>query len=220
MKRAKKPSKPRPRASSRAPLNRLVLFVKEPRMGRVKGRLAEAIGGTAALKFYRGTLAETMRLARDRRWRTAIAVTPDRTATRARLRGLVSRRHEIVPQGRGDIGRRMARAFSRFKPEPTIIVGSDIPGLKPGHIARAFQRLREADVVLGPAGDGGFWLVGLRRGDAAARLFSGVRWSSAHALSDVRARLPRTARVAAVEMLEDVDDGASYRRWRQAMARG
>jgi len=188
-------------------------------MGSVKRRLAAGIGDGAALKFYRGILVATVRLSRDRRWQTVIALTPDRAAARARLRGIVGRKREAVPQGSGDLGRRMAKAMTRFVPQPTIIVGSDIPGLQPEHIARAFRALRAADAVFGPARDGGFWLVGLRNARAAARLFSNVRWSSAHALSDVRAKLPKSARVAAVEMLEDVDDAAGYRRWREAARR-
>ena len=219
----KRPKKIEPvmsrRASSRQPQNRLVLFLKEPRMGRVKRRLAETIGDAAALKFYREIAAATLRLSRDRRWRTTLALTPDRAARKSSLRGIMGRRCETVPQGTGDLGRRMARALMRYRGQPTLIVGTDIPGLEPGHIVRAFRALRGADAVFGPAVDGGFWLVGMRRPQSAARVFSNVRWSSAHALSDVRAKLPRGARVAAVEMMVDVDDGASYRRWRETMRR-
>jgi rSAM/selenodomain-associated transferase 1 len=220
MKRPKKPRKPAPRkASSRAPVNRLVIFVKEPRMGSVKRRLAAAIGAGEALRFYRRSLGVALNLARDPRWRTAVAVAPDRAA-RLRARGIATRKFEIMPQGSGDLGARMARAFARFKPQPTVVIGSDIPDIRPGMIVAAFRRLRAADAVFGPARDGGFWLVGLRSRVAAPRLFSNVRWSSAHAFSDVRRNFPRHARVAAVEMLEDVDDGASYRRWREAARRG
>lgn len=207
------------RALSRGFQNRLVLFMKEPRMGRVKRRLADSIGDMAALKAYREIAAEALRLSRDRRWRTTLALTPDRAIRRPNLRGIMTRRCEAVAQGAGDLGRRMARALMRFRRQPTIIVGTDIPGLKPEQIARAFHLLRGADAVFGPALDGGFWLVGLRRPQSAARLFADVRWSSPYALSDVRAKLPRGARVAAVEMHQDVDDGASYRRWRAASRR-
>lgn len=218
MKRPKKPRSPAlRRPSSRAPVNRLVIFVKEPRLGSVKRRLAAAIGAGEALRFYRRSLSVALKLARDPRWRTAVAVAPDRAALRPR--GIAPRKLETMPQGSGDLGARMARAFARFTPQPTVVIGSDIPDIRPGMIASAFRRLRAADAVFGPARDGGFWLVGLRSRVAAPRLFSNVRWSSAHAFSDVRRNFPRHARVAAVEMLEDVDDGASYRRWRAA-ARG
>lgn len=221
-KRARKgDSIPRRRTSMRRPQNRLVLFLKEPRMGRVKRRLAVAIGDAAALKFYRGLAAATLRLARDPRWRTTLALTPDCAVhgIRARLRGLTGRRFDAMPQGPGDLGRRMAAALMRHRNESTIIVGTDIPGLGAAHIVRAFRALRGADAVFGPAADGGFWLVGMRRPLRAARAFAKVRWSTSHALADVRANLPANLRMAMVQTLEDVDDEASYRRWREAVRR-
>jgi glycosyltransferase A (GT-A) superfamily protein (DUF2064 family) len=69
--------------------------------------------------------------------------------------------------------------------------------------------------VFGPAADGGYWLVGLRRRPRLPRgLFERVRWSSAHALADTRAGLPKDTSVALLETLEDVDDVSAYARWR------
>ena len=219
MRPVKKPAKPvTRRVASRSPVNRLVVFAKEPRMGGVKRRLAATIGEGEALRFYRRNLAALSKLSRDRRWQTVVALTPDRAARR-HFRCIVAQKIEAVPQGRGDLGARMARALGRFGPEPTILIGRDIPGISPGMIAGAFRRLRGAHAVFGPARDGGFWLVGLRSRVAAPHLFSDVRWSSAHAFSDVRRRFPKGARITAVEMLEDVDDGASYRRWQGAAHR-
>ncbi|HTZ78368.1 MAG TPA: DUF2064 domain-containing protein, partial [Stellaceae bacterium] len=99
-------------------------------------------------------------------------------------------------------------------------VGSDIPDIAPRHIAAAFRALGRSDAVFGPAEDGGYWLVGLRRSPRVpAGLFADVRWSSAHALADTRASLPRKFEVALLEMLEDVDDGAAYERWRARLSR-
>jgi hypothetical protein len=98
---------------------------------------------------------------------------------------------------------------------PVVIVGSDIPDIAPAHIARAFAALGDHDFVFGPAADGGFWLVGARRRPAVpAGLFDGVRWSTPHALADTLAGLPKTARVAMIATLDDVDDGAAWQRWR------
>ncbi len=75
---------------------------------------------------------------------------------------------------------------------------------------QALQALKRADVVFGPAADGGFWLVGLRRSQWVERLFRQVRWSSPLALADTMANLPTTARVAMLETLSDVDTPADY----------
>jgi hypothetical protein len=97
---------------------------------------------------------------------------------------------------------------------PAVLIGGDIPAVGPRHIAAAFEALGRAEAVFGPAADGGFWLVGFARRGRRLDPFTGVRWSSAHALADTLARLPKDARVALAETLEDVDDAASYARWR------
>ncbi len=185
-------------------------------MGRVKRRLAADIGLGAALSFYRRSAARALALARDKRWRTIIALSPDRAAHGAGLRGLGCRAPKI-PQGRGDLGLRMARTFLGLAPAPTVIIGGDIPEVTAAHIANAFAVLRGHDVVFGPSTDGGFWLVGLRRAELAPIMFKNVRWSGPHALADARANLGGAIRVAVADTLDDVDDGESYRRF---LARG
>lgn len=197
---------------SARPARHVVVFVKAPRLGQVKSRLATGIGALSALRFYRQTTACVLRrLGRNPRWRTLIAVTPPGALHGGFWDASVPR----LDQGAGDLGRRMARVFATLPPGPAVIVGSDIPDLASRHVAAAFRALGRFDVVLGPAADGGYWLIGLKRTwPIPAGLFEGVRWSSAHALADTRASLPRRLSVALLETLEDVDDGASYRRWR------
>ena len=192
----------------------LVVFARAPRLGRVKSRLAKGIGAGAALAFYRHMLARVLRrVAGDGRWRTILAVTPDRAATVARLwpRRLSRRR-----QGGGDLGVRMARVFRALPPGPVCIVGADIPDVTAGRIWHAFRALGTAEVVFGPAADGGYWLVGAHRGRHLG-LFANVRWSTRHALADTRANL-RGRRVALIDRLEDIDDAAAYHRWRARRA--
>ncbi|NQV60340.1 MAG: glycosyltransferase [Alphaproteobacteria bacterium] len=182
----------------------LILFVKAPRLGAVKTRLSAAIGRLAAWRFYNAMLTRLWRrLGHDGRWRTVLAVSPDQGAARWPA-GLPRQ-----PQGRGDLGQRMARAMLAHE-GPVVLVGGDIPDLDRRHIAQALQALKRADVVFGPAADGGFWLVGLRRGRWAGQLFRQVRWSSPHALADTLANLPPTARTVMLETLADVDTPADY----------
>jgi glycosyltransferase A (GT-A) superfamily protein (DUF2064 family) len=103
----------------------------------------------------------------------------------------------------------MRRALAASGPGPAVLVGSDIPGLTATHIAAAFRLLGRHDVVFGPARDGGFWLVGCRH---RAPDFGEVRWSSRHALADTLANLPKSLSVGFAATLDDIDDGAAYRR--------
>ena len=181
----------------------LVIMAKAPVLGRVKRRLSREIGAVAALRFYRNCLSHTaLRLARDGRWRTVLAVAPDRDVAG---RFCPSRRWVVrLPQGKGDLGERMQRLFARLLPGPMIVVGSDIPAIRPAHVADAFRRLGRADAVLGPAPDGGYWLIGLARTPRVPAPFAGVRWSGPHALADTLANL-KGKRVAKAAMLGDVD---------------
>ena len=180
------------------------VFARAPRLGTVKRRLAREIGDRAALRFHQRTLSRVLRaLAADRRYRTVLAATPDRAASRWPARVIV------VDQGAGDLGARMQRLMDRCRRGRAVIVGCDIPGLTAADVAAAFRALGRADAVFGPAEDGGYWLVGLgpRRPSTP---FARVRWSSAHALADTRANFTGR-RVALLRVLSDVDTVADLR---------
>ncbi len=188
------------------PRGHLVVMARAPRLGAVKRRLARDLGDLAAWRFYRMTAGRLLReLSADPRWQTWLALTPDRAARAGR--GVWPGRRALLAQGPGDLGARMGRLLRALPPGPVVIVGSDIPDLRPVHVARAFRLLGESDWVFGPAGDGGYWLIGTRRRRAPPReTFANVRWSSAHALTDTLANL-KGARIGFLEELADVDTG-------------
>ena len=194
------------RHSSRRVPQRLIIMVKEPRMGAVKTRLAREVGAVAALRFYRSVTVNLIRrLAFDPRWETVLAVAPDSTVRN----GCWPAGTRHVPQGDGDLGARMERLLLASGACRSVLIGSDIPSVRAVHIAGAFRVLAGRDAVFGPAEDGGFWLVGLKRLPRIAGLFDGVRWSSFHALADTLGNIaPREAGCAAT--LSDVDNLRDY----------
>lgn len=178
-----------------------IIYARAPRLGAVKRRLARDIGERAALRFHLATLrALTRALARERRFRTVLALTPDRA--RFRLPAKLPR----IGQGSGDLGRRMHRSFLRYRRGRVALIGCDIPEAGAADLIAAFRALGRADAVFGPAEDGGYWLVALgpRR---PARPFGRVRWSTAHALEDTVANFA-ARRVVMLRRLRDVDTGA------------
>jgi rSAM/selenodomain-associated transferase 1 len=186
-----------------------IVFARAPRLGTVKRRLARGIGDRAALRFHTETLTRLLRaLAADRRFRTVLAVTPDRAYVK--LPRAVTR----IEQGHGDIGQRMHRALSSFPRRGSAVIGCDIPDAGPADLRAAFRALGSADAVFGPAADGGYWLVALgpRR---PSRPFANVRWSTSDALADTLANF-RTHRVAHLRTLSDVDTIAEWRARYQA----
>ena len=181
-------------------------MAKAPIAGKVKTRLAGEIGTAQATRFARQAGAALLqRLGRDARWQTIIAVTPDPVAASRIWPPALA----IKSQGRGDLGQRMQRLFDQIAPGPLLVVGTDIPGLTASHIAAGFRALGHRDAVFGPARDGGYWLVGMRRRPRLLRPFSQVRWSGAYALSDTLANLAGCS-IAFLVTLSDVDGAAAY----------
>jgi rSAM/selenodomain-associated transferase 1 len=181
--------------------NVAIVFARAPRLGAVKRRLARDIGDRAALRFHAGSMRRLLRaLARERRFASLVALTPDRAALRLPVR--IGR----IPQGSGDLGKRMDRAFRRFRRERVVLVGCDILGMGVHDLHAAFRALGRAPSVFGPAEDGGYWLVGMgpRR---PARPFAGVRWSTSHALADTRRNFA-AHRGLLLRTLRDVDTAA------------
>ena len=188
----------------------LFVMVKAPVAGGAKTRLASAIGTGEALRFYRSVTASLLRrVGSDPRWRTVLAVSPDRHL-RSRFWPVSLPR---VAQGHGDLGERMLRLLNS-PPGPNVLIGSDIPGIRASHIAGALRVLSRRGIVFGPSEDGGFWLVGARRCPTVPRLFNNVRWSTEHALADTLSNLPGPAGFATT--LADVDTETGWRRWRRA----
>ncbi len=210
----------------------LVIMVKQPRAGRVKTRLGRDIGMTAAAWWFRHQSAALIRCLRDPRWEIVLAVAPDRAVAARNWPKDLKR----LPQGRGNLGDRMARmlkappggnagqrpsrpptgralhahpARDRRSPNgPVCLIGADIPGITRAQIARAFATLGNHDAVFGPAEDGGYWLVGLKHPCRQPPGFMrGVRWSTEHALGDTLATLPGY-RIALTDILRDVDTAA------------
>jgi glycosyltransferase A (GT-A) superfamily protein (DUF2064 family) len=115
-----------------------------------------------------------------------------------------------MTQRKGDLGKRMQRLFRRAPLGPVILVGADIPGINASAIAQAFGLLGHADAVFGPAEDGGYWLVGLRRRPRLLAPFAGVRWSSPNALTDTLANL-KDKKIAFTATFSDVDCAEDFR---------
>lgn len=184
----------------------VIIFARAPRYGAVKTRLARDIGSGEALRFYKGTLDRVVRLVRsDAHFDAALAHTPDHE------RDGLPPGIRLIGQGPGDLGRRMVRALHSAGHRPAVVIGSDIPDVSPALIRAAFALLGRKPYVLGPARDGGYWLIGARHPlRIPLDTLAGVRWSSASAMQDTIAKLRDTALLG--HTLDDVDDGAAYHR--------
>ena len=187
----------------------VIIFVKAPRAGQVKTRLGVDIGMGRAAALFRIMSERTIAEAQKGNWRVILAVDPP-----AALHGwdrFWPPHIERVAQGSGDLGARMQSLFDGLPPGPVVIVGSDIPAIRPAHIIRAFKLLASSDAVFGPALDGGYWLVGLKRSPRRLAPFAGVAWSTENTLAATLANL-RGRAIAFAPTLSDVDTKEDYRR--------
>jgi rSAM/selenodomain-associated transferase 1 len=170
---------------------RVIVFAKAPEPGRVKTRLARDVGDARALELYRWSGAAVMtqlRAARCERW---VSFTPrdEQPAVEAWL----GPAHRWIAQPDGDLGARLAAAVDAAFAAgdgPVLLVGTDCVAVTPARIAAAVAALATHDAALGPAYDGGYYLLGLAR---PLPLFEGVTWSTGTVADDTRDRLRRAA---------------------------
>jgi len=190
-----------PRHTQVAGCRWLVIMAKSPEAGRVKTRLGREVGSVTATGFYRAaSQAVIRRLSRDSRWQTVVSIAPDVDICRPYWPSPVWR----MRQGAGDLGVRMQRIMAQLPPGPVVLMGTDIPAVRPAHIWQAFQLLGDADVVFAPAEDGGFWLAGQRRVPRVIDAFRDAEWSTPQTLAGIRSNLSRFV-IADAPTLSDVD---------------
>src|SRR5215469_18011623 len=196
----------------------LILFTRYPIAGQVKTRLIPALGGEGAAALHRRLVLRALRTSREacRAAQADLEVHFDGGTQRA-MGHWLGDGVRFVQQGDGDLGERMARAFEEsFRPgaTATIIIGSDCPALSPDVITAAFDHLKKTEAVLGPATDGGYYLIGLSR--PMPELFHGIAWGSDHVLADSLAVLRRRdCEAALLNPLADIDRPEDLPNWRR-----
>ena len=186
----------------------LAVFVKEPRPGAVKSRLAAALGPEAAAEVYRAIAEEVMRRTAPRRdeYHRVVAFDPP-SAGAAIGDWLGVTAGALLPQSTGDIGLRMEGALDelfRRGGRRVALIGTDVPALSYEDVRDALESLDEHDVALGPATDGGYYLIALKGPEP--ELFRGIAWSSPDVLTETLDRAAkRGLSVRVLRTIGDVD---------------
>ena len=171
------PSMVKPKHPEGAPMPLIILFVKAPEIGKVKTRLAARLGNATALALYRRfveiTLARLAPLGSVR-----IAYTPENQ--KKLMEAWLPGHPEMRPQRGDDLGQRMENALMEAFSDghdKAVVMGGDIPDLPVDRIRGAFSELETHDMVIVPVSDGGYCLVGARKGTLLAPVFDKMRWS-------------------------------------------
>jgi hypothetical protein len=196
----------------------LYIFARAPEPGRSKTRLIPRLGAAAAAALHAAMIDDVLRMSRDVGARRVLAAA-DRPDHPFLIEMAAREAIPLVPQSEGDLGARMAAAIAAGLTEAqrVCIIGSDSPALRPAQITAAFARLDTADVVLGPAEDGGYWLIGARR--PLGPVLADTAWSTSTVLATTRARAERAGlSVALADLHWDVDEPPDLERLARALA--
>lgn len=189
----------------------MVAMLKAPRPGQVKTRLGAEIGPGPAAELYRRMAAQQVDSV-PREWRTEVHFSP--ADAREEMEAWLGPTPAFHPQVEGDLGRRLTGAVSgAFErgASAVVVVGGDCPDLDEDCLRRTLAALQEVDVVLGPAVDGGYYLIALRQDQP--RLFDRIPWSTVNVRAETMQRIAEAGlRHVLLEPKEDVDDLAGLRR--------
>lgn len=157
----------------------LLLFVKAPIRGRVKSRLAAAIGEDAAVELYENFILDILERMEESGYPIRIFVYPPDSVEL--VSSWLGKERVCVPQTGNDLGERMEQALKQAFSEGwerAVLIGSDLPDLPSDVICGAFAALDANDAVIGPAADGGYYLIGFNARLFPAGLFHGILWST------------------------------------------
>lgn len=181
--------------------NALIIFTRNPELGKCKTRLAKTIGDEAALEIYKYLLEHTANISKNAKAVKYIFYSENikkndiwnNTIFRKKL------------QSGDDLGARMEQAFLELFQlgyQKVIIIGSDLLDLKTEHINEAFQTLNNHDIVIGPAKDGGYYLLGMKR--MHSEIFKNKEWGTASVLKNTRNDIKNSS-LNLLEELNDID---------------
>ena len=157
----------------------VLLFIKSPEKGKVKSRLAKAIGEAAALDVFKCLARKTLEKLKDGKYLFRLYFYPHDSG--AIIKKWLGDTYYYAPQHGRDLGERMRSAFvETFSDgvEKVLLIGSDIPDLSISLINEAFNALDTSDAVIGPAHDGGYYLIGFNRASFLPDIFQGIVWST------------------------------------------
>ncbi|MGQ9920463.1 MAG: TIGR04282 family arsenosugar biosynthesis glycosyltransferase [Desulfobacca sp.] len=186
----------------------LIVFTRYPAPGRAKTRLIPALGPAGAADLMRRLTAHTLQQAQAFAASHLITLLVSYDGgTLLQMQKLFGPHLSYRPQAKGDLGSRLLAALTdvlAHRRQPVVIIGSDCPDLTEATLAAAFYRLQHHDLVLGPALDGGYYLIGLK--DLHAPLFQTIPWGTAQVLALTLQQADRLGlHTALLPTLRDID---------------
>jgi rSAM/selenodomain-associated transferase 1 len=189
----------------------VIIFAKAPEKGKVKTRLALGMDEDLAVSIYRKIVEKTIRTVLQTPFSPVICFSP--AEKEKMMKDWLGRHLSYTIQKGDDLGQRISSAFgAAFENgfSQVLVIGSDIPGIEPNHLSEAFSLLKKNDAVIGPAYDGGYWLIGFNRNRFSPHVFADIPWSTEDVLDHTKEKCAgvgvSTALAAKLRDLDTVDD--------------
>ena len=188
--------------------NRLILFTRYPEAGKTKTRLIPYLGAERAAHLQRQMTEHIVATTRPLRVKGSLSMEVHFSGgALEQMQDWLGAELTYRPQCEGDLGYRLQAAIAdgfRMGWERIAIIGADCPEISPHHLEQTFHQLESHDVVLGPAQDGGYYLVGVSR--VCAELFQGIAWGTGQVFEQTVAIAKRlNLSLTTLETLRDVD---------------
>ncbi|MBK8632522.1 MAG: TIGR04282 family arsenosugar biosynthesis glycosyltransferase [Saprospiraceae bacterium] len=189
----------------------LVIFLKNPKLGNVKTRIAATLGDQKALDIYLELLDTTIINTADEDYETLLFFSEN-------VDDLSQYPYERRIQVSGDLGNKLKSAFDEVlnTMDKCLIIGSDCPYINNEIILEAFQSLQDHDLVLGPTPDGGYYLIGLKQNEKS--LFEDISWSTdsvfAQTISEAKNAKLSTYLLPILTDVDHASDWDDYLSWK------
>jgi rSAM/selenodomain-associated transferase 1 len=192
----------------------LLFFIKNPEKGKVKSRLAAVIGDDSAVSLYKNLVAQMLSTLKEGTFPLYICFFPKSAQTP--IKNWLGREYRYVPQNGKDLGERMRNGFIdgfAMGYKRVVLIGSDIPDLPMKYIEEAFKSLKEVDAVIGPAFDGGYYLIGFNQSTFSPQVFEGIAWGTKTVFDETMKKLKRFRRVVyTLPYQRDIDTAEDLKR--------
>jgi uncharacterized protein len=205
------------------PNQALLVFYKYPELGKVKTRLAKDLGESITLDVYKMLCSSTFEVCKQFKQFEGnhttffFFFTPKERSEASR--DMLGSMGMVLPQEGRDLGDRMKNAFQVVFNDgftQAIIIGTDCPDLSVEHINKGFHLLKNKDVVIGPAEDGGYYLLGMNK-PVKPELFNNVEWSTSLVLEQTQSRVQQlNLSFEFLPVLNDIDTLMDYSQWIQS----
>lgn len=194
----------------------LIVFLKFPELGKVKTRLAQKLGNKFATEFYKISTENTFTICDElQKENVSTVLFSSEKENIEKIRNWTNGRFHIKPQIGKNLGQRMWKAFEEVlnaSPGKTIIIGTDLPDISKKIILKAFNYLDEFNIVLGPANDGGYYLLGMNQNHE--ELFETIPWSTSEVLQTTINSIEKLKlKYKLLEPLDDIDTGENLINW-------